>query len=42
MELEISQRVIKALDDNKGECSLGEDSDFDDDSTRVVTPGTHN
>lgn len=35
-EYEISESVNKVLDDN-----LGDDTDFDDDSTQVVTPGTH-
>jgi hypothetical protein len=41
-EFEISEVVNKILDyDIMRQCHLGDDSDFDDDYTQLVTPGMH-
>jgi hypothetical protein len=40
-EFEINEAVNEILDDIMGQCSSGDASDFDDDYTHIVTPGTH-
>jgi hypothetical protein len=41
-EFEISEAVNDVLDnDIMGQCSSGDDSDFCDDYTQLVTPGIH-
>jgi hypothetical protein len=42
MEFEISKAVNEILDnDIIGQCSMSNDSDFDDDYTQLLIPGTH-
>jgi hypothetical protein len=42
-ESEISEVVNEVLDNNiMGKCRLSDDSDFGDDYTQLMTPGTHN
>jgi hypothetical protein len=41
MEFEIKEVVNEVLDNDMGQCSLGDDSDSDDDYTQSVTCGIH-